>query len=122
MLYLAINILKDYRFLINKLTNDIFSSTNIPDVTKNTLDFTNIAIEAKLLRDIQTDAGKKKKANDLYEKVMYSDPVRVEELADEEDAILQEIKVLKDRDFTQRDIDKIIILIDSRNEKCKLYK
>lgn len=81
-----------------------------------------IQAEIELLADTETNAETKAALIRLAEKVRFSDPMSCEQLTDLENAISDQIELLKTLSDKNEVIDEIDFLLSKRNKMCKMLK
>ena len=78
--------------------------------------------DIELLTGAETDAATKSALTQLAEKILYSDPMSDEQIADIEKRITVKIAELKSSTDKAKIINEINSLVDERNRKIKILK
>ena len=91
-------------------------------VNEKVLFIREIQTDIEILISREEDEAIKSKLVSLAEKVRFSDPMSNERLADIEKMIISKTVELKLADDKEKLIKEINLLLDERNQKCKIYK
>lgn len=81
-----------------------------------------LQIDIEMLAKDETDADTKEALNKLAQKIRFSDPMSVDEIADLEEKISSKIAELKTAEYKSEIITELNLLLTERNEKAKLLK
>lgn len=114
-------------FAISYLSLEKIREIHDAEVAKTTF-VKNLTLEIDILRKKTVDPVMQEKLFQFYEMVKYSDPVSSPALLEIEQDIFGRLQILQSvlarDDFTQADhiLQKLILLMDERNQRCKMLK
>ncbi len=91
-------------------------------VQKKVLYIRKLQADVELLANNETDASVKTVLTQLAEKIRFSDPMSIEQLADLENKISTKVSELKTAANKVEIVNELNSLLDERNKKCKILK